>query len=72
MALKERRDPRLLKALTRKKRIIQGSGRSEKEFNELVNNFERGRKQVIELTKKTKRGQIPNFGNIKGRGFGLF
>lgn len=72
MTLRERRDPRLLKALTRKRRIIMGSGRNEKEFNELVTNFERGRKQVLELTKKAKNGQLPNFGGMRGRGFGLF
>lgn len=72
MTLRERRDPRLLKALTRKRRIINGSGRNEKEFNELVTNFERGRKQVLELTKKAKNGQLPTFGGMKGRGFGLF
>lgn len=67
MTLKERRDPRLLKALTRKNRIIKGSGRSEKEFNELINNFDKGKKQVMEMTKQIKSGRMPQFG---GRGFG--
>ncbi|WP_031542972.1 signal recognition particle protein [Mesoplasma photuris] len=69
MTLKERRDPRLLKALTRKQRIIKGSGRSEKEFNELLNNFDKGKKQVMEMTKMMKKGKMPQFG---GRGFGGF
>ncbi|ATZ18830.1 signal recognition particle protein [Williamsoniiplasma somnilux] len=67
MTLKERRDPRLLKAITRKNRIIRGSGRSEKEFNELINNFDKGKKQVMEMTKMMKSGRMPQFG---GRGFG--
>jgi signal recognition particle subunit SRP54 len=69
MTLKERREPKLLKSLTRKKRIISGSGRTEKEFNELVNNFEKGKKQVMEMTKMMKQGRMPNFG---GKGFGGF
>ncbi|WP_027063152.1 signal recognition particle protein [Mesoplasma seiffertii] len=69
MTLKERREPKLLKSLTRKNRIIKGSGRTEKEFNELVNNFEKGKKQVMEMTKMMKQGRMPNFG---GRGFGGF
>ncbi|WP_026389715.1 signal recognition particle protein [[Acholeplasma] multilocale] len=69
MTLKERRDPRLLKSLTRKKRVIQGSGRTEKEFNELLNNFDKGKKQVMEMTKMMKSGRMPQFG---GRGFGGF
>jgi len=39
MTIKERRDPRLLKSLSRKQRIVKGSGRSEKDLNELVNQF---------------------------------
>jgi len=56
MTIKERRDPRLLKSLSRKQRIVKGSGRSEKDLNELVNQFEKGKKQVLELTKKMKKG----------------
>ncbi|KNG79556.1 signal recognition particle protein [Mycoplasma sp. HU2014] len=61
MTLKERRDPRVLKAISRKNRIIKGSGRSEKEFNELINSFEKGKKQVMEMTKMLKSGRMPNF-----------
>ncbi|AEM68791.1 signal recognition particle protein [Mycoplasma putrefaciens] len=61
MTLKERRDPRVLKALSRKNRIIKGSGRTEKEFNELINSFEKGKKQVLEMTKMLKSGRMPNF-----------
>jgi signal recognition particle subunit SRP54 len=62
MTLKERREPRLLKSITRKKRILVGSGRSEKEFNELINQFEKGKKQALEFTKQLKQGRMPNFG----------
>ncbi|ATZ17435.1 signal recognition particle protein [Williamsoniiplasma luminosum] len=72
MTLKERRDPRLLKGLTRKSRIIKGSGRNEKEFNELVNSFEKGKKQVMEMTKMMKSGKMPNFPGRGGKGFGSF
>jgi signal recognition particle subunit SRP54 len=53
---------RLLKSITRKKRILVGSGRSEKEFNELINQFEKGKKQALEFTKQLKQGRMPNFG----------
>ncbi|AHI52676.1 signal recognition particle protein [Spiroplasma culicicola] len=67
MTLKERRDPRILKAINRKKRIIQGSGRSEKEFNDLLNQFDKGKKQVLEMTKQLKSGRMPNLGGMKFR-----
>lgn len=64
MTLKERRDPRLLKALNRKKRIIRGSGRTEKEFNELINQFEKSKKQALEMAKMFKSGRMPNLANF--------
>ncbi|AGR40966.1 signal recognition particle protein [Spiroplasma taiwanense] len=67
MTIKERRDPRLLKAITRKQRIIKGSGRTEKEYNELINQFDKGKKQVLEMAKTLKSGRMPNLG-----GFGKF
>ncbi|WP_339022456.1 signal recognition particle protein [Spiroplasma endosymbiont of Crioceris asparagi] len=67
MTIKERREPRLLKALNRKKRIIKGSGRTEKELNDLVNQFDKAKKQVLEMTKQMKSGRMPNFGG--GNGF---
>ncbi|WP_339021475.1 signal recognition particle protein [Spiroplasma endosymbiont of Atherix ibis] len=65
MTLKERREPRLLKAITRKQRILKGSGRSEKEFNELLNQFDKGKKQVLEMSKALKSGKMPNMGGLK-------
>lgn len=69
MTLKERREPKLLKSISRKSRIIKGSGRSEKELNELINSFEKGKKQVLEMGKQMKSGRMPNFGGNKGFGF---
>ncbi|WP_338985447.1 signal recognition particle protein [Spiroplasma endosymbiont of Diplazon laetatorius] len=65
MTLKERREPRLLKAITRKQRILKGSGRSEKEYNELLNQFDKGKKQVLEMSKALKSGRMPNMGGMK-------
>ncbi|QEH61640.1 signal recognition particle protein [Spiroplasma chinense] len=67
MTLKERRDPRILKAITRKQRILKGSGRSEKEFNDLLNQFDKGKKQVLEMAKQLKSGRMPNLGGMKFR-----
>lgn len=65
MTLKERRDPRILKAIKRKERIIKGSGRTEKEYNDLLNQFDKGKKQVMEMTKQLKQGRMPNMGGFK-------
>ncbi|QJG66653.1 signal recognition particle protein [Mycoplasma phocoeninasale] len=45
----EKKNPRLLKNASRKQRILQGSGRSAREFNMLVTDFERMAKQMKEL-----------------------
>ncbi|MCL8213260.1 Signal recognition particle protein [Mesoplasma sp. JKS002660] len=62
MTIKERREPKLLKSISRKQRIIKGSGRNEKELNELLNNFDKGKKQVLQLTKQFKKGGMGAFG----------
>ncbi len=62
MTIKERREPKLLKSISRKQRIISGSGRNEKELNELLNNFDKGKKQVLQLTKQFKKGGMGAFG----------
>ncbi|AKM53304.1 signal recognition particle protein [Spiroplasma atrichopogonis] len=67
MTVKERREPRLLKHISRKTRIIKGSGRSEKEYNELINQFEKTKKQVDEMAKQIKSGRI-----MPTKGFGGF
>lgn len=69
MTVKERREPRLLKHLNRKQRILKGSGRSEKEYNELLNQFDKTKKQVDQIAKQIKQGRIPNIPGMGGLGF---
>nr|WP_253301598.1 hypothetical protein [Spiroplasma endosymbiont of Phyllotreta cruciferae] len=52
MTVKERREPRLLKHLSRKNRILKGSGRTEKEYNELINQFEKQKNKLMRLLAK--------------------
>ncbi|QGS51744.1 signal recognition particle protein [Spiroplasma tabanidicola] len=65
MTMKERRDPRVLKAPNRKKRILKGCGRTEKEYNDLLNQFDKGKKQVLDMAKQLKSGRMPNMGGLK-------
>ena len=58
MTLEERKDPKLLKNTSRKNRIIKGSGRSLKEYNQLVNEFEMMQKRLKEFSNKTKNGKF--------------
>ena len=58
MTLEERKDPKLLKNASRKNRIIKGSGRSLKEYNQLVNEFEMMQKRLKEFSNKTKNGKF--------------
>ncbi|UZQ31156.1 MAG: signal recognition particle protein [Spiroplasma phoeniceum] len=66
MTAKERREPRLLKHLSRKNRILKGSGRTEKEYNELINQFEKTKKQVDEIARQIKLGRMPNIPGMDG------
>ncbi len=58
MTSEERKDPRLLKNTSRKNRIIKGSGRSVKEYNQLVNEFDMMQKRLKEFSSKTKNGKF--------------
>lgn len=58
MTIEERKDPKLLKNSSRKNRIIKGSGRSVKEYNMLVNEFELMRKRLKDFSTKAKGGQF--------------
>ncbi|AXE60702.1 signal recognition particle protein [[Mycoplasma] phocae] len=49
MTENEKKNPRLLKNASRKQRILQGSGRTAREFNMLITDFERMAKQMKEL-----------------------
>ncbi|WP_029608786.1 signal recognition particle protein [Mycoplasma simbae] len=67
MTKKERQNPKLLKQASRKARIIKGSGRSAFEFNRLVNDFEAMSKNMSEMAKKVKSG---NLSDLTKLGFG--
>jgi len=49
---KERRNPRLLRYLSRKNRILKGCGRSEKELMALLNEYEKIKKSIINFKQK--------------------
>lgn len=67
MTKAERKNPKLLKDASRKARIIKGSGRSNQEFNQLVNDFERMSKQMKAFGKSMKDGTF-NPGMLSGMG----
>ena len=56
MTNEERKNPKLLKMASRKNRIIKGSGRTNQEFNMLVNDFERMQKQMKTMARAMKDG----------------
>ncbi|MBU4690651.1 signal recognition particle protein [Mycoplasma sp. ES3157-GEN-MYC] len=76
MTMKERKNPKLLKQASRKARILRGSGRSAFEFNRLINDFEAMSKNMNEMAKKVKSGNLSDlakFGGMGGSGgFGGF
>ena len=59
MTSKERKNPKLIKHPKRTQRILNGSGRNQKELNELLRQFEKSQKQMKEVLKYVKNGQIP-------------
>ncbi|OAB48907.1 signal recognition particle protein [Mycoplasmopsis gallinarum] len=69
MTKKEKQNPKLLKQASRKQRILAGSGRSAFEYNRLLNDFELMTKQMSEMTKKIKSG---NLSDLTKLGFGGF
>ncbi|UVD81900.1 signal recognition particle protein [Mycoplasma iguanae] len=56
MTQKERKNPKLLKNAARKDRIIKGSGRSNQEYNTLINEFEKMSKQMQQFGQLFKKG----------------
>ena len=61
MTKQERKNPRLLKQPKRKARIIAGSGRSNQEYNLLVSEFDRMKKQMKAMSKAMQNGTFnPN------------
>ena len=58
MTREERKYPRLLKQPKRKIRIIAGSGRTQQEYNLLVSEFDRMKKQMKAMSKAISSGQF--------------
>ena len=63
MTVEERRNPKLLKAGTRKGRIARGSGVQVNDVNKLIKQFE----QMKQMMKMFNSGAIPGLGMMKGR-----
>ena len=62
MTLKERKNPILFKKQpSRKERVIKGSGRKPDEFNKLINQWEKFRKQMEDIGKELRKGKNPFF-----------
>lgn len=60
MTAKERKNPILFKKQpSRKERVIKGSGRKPDEFNKLINQWEKMRKQMEDIGKELRRGKNP-------------
>jgi len=56
----EREKPQILRYPTRKARVLKGSGRSEKELNKVLNQFEKTKKVMDQIAGQIKKGEIPN------------
>ena len=56
----EREKPQILRYPTRKARVLKGSGRSEKELNKVLNQFEKIKKVMDQIADQIKKGEIPN------------
>ena len=59
MTNKEKKNPQLLKHPKRRERIIKGSGRTLRDYNILIRDFERMKKQMREMGKLIKQGKMP-------------
>lgn len=57
---KEREKPQLLRYPTRKVRILKGSGRTEKELNKLLGQYEKTKKTMDRIASQVKQGQMPD------------
>lgn len=64
MTIKERRNPKIVKYPSRKERIIKGSGRSARELNQLLDQFDKSKKMVDQIGRDIKAGKMPNFGKM--------
>jgi len=61
MTLEERKNPKLLNHPNRKKRILAGSGKTIQEYNTLIRQFEKSKKQMKLVAQQLKSGRMPNF-----------
>ncbi|MBE4703931.1 signal recognition particle protein [Spiroplasma platyhelix] len=59
--VQERKKPQLLRYPTRKNRILKGSGRTEKELNKLLSQYEKTKKVMDRIAGQVKAGQMPDF-----------
>ncbi len=65
MTIEERRNPALIKRNpNRRTRIIKGSGRKPDELNKLLSQWEKTSKQMEEVGKMVKKGQINGMGGM--------
>ncbi len=70
MTLKEKRNPKLLNHPKRKERIMKGSGKTVEEYNLLIRQFQKSKKQMDQLSKMMKSGKMPNLNNMNNGGGG--
>lgn len=56
----EREKPQLLRYPTRKNRILKGSGRTEKELNKLLSQYEKTKKAMDYIAGQIKSGELPD------------
>ncbi|WP_425382882.1 signal recognition particle protein [Spiroplasma endosymbiont of Melieria omissa] len=56
----EREKPQILRYPTRKARVLKGSGRSQKELNKVLNQFEKTKKVMDQIAGQIKKGEMPN------------
>ncbi|WP_338975495.1 signal recognition particle protein [Spiroplasma endosymbiont of Monopis laevigella] len=60
----EREKPQILRYPTRKARVLKGSGRSEKELNKVLNQFEKTKKVMDQIAGQIKKGEMPNISGL--------
>ena len=68
MTLEDRTNIRLFKHISRKGQVIKGSGSCKKDYNKLLNQFQKTRKQVDLMAKNFKNGVMPNIPGMSNFG----
>ncbi|MGL5268833.1 MAG: signal recognition particle protein [Spiroplasma sp.] len=61
---KEREKPQLLRYPSRKNRILKGSGRTEKELNKLLSQYEKTKKTMDYIATQIKSGELPDLPGV--------